>query len=182
MITVNTTKTAKESVSTDDITIDSSKIKELSKKLSLEAQEELKDATDYFSKYGEYGSQTESVILKTLLDFEKAITNGRYFNGKSILSDEALINKVFKQCSDEAVSEYQNEYPGLTMTMIKAKAFYDLNELDPESRSDFLLLRFDVKCKYSNGRPFESVLIAESHIYSPDRDQFYFRGLHGEFY
>ena len=182
MITVKTRKTVKESVQQDDIAIDSSKIKELSKKLSLEAQEELKDAKDYFIKYGEYGSQTESVILKTLLDFERTITDGRYFNGKSILSDEALINKVFKQCSDEATSKYRYEYPGLTMTMIKAKAFYDLNELDPETRSDFLLLRFDVKCKYSNGRPFESVLIAESHIYYPDSDQFYFRGLHGEFY
>lgn len=179
MITVNTTKTAKESVSTDDITIDSSNISQLSKKLSLEAQEELKDAKDFFS---ELGSQTESVILKTLLNFEKAITNGRYFNGKSILSDEALINKVFKHCSEEATSKYGYEYPGLTMTMIKAKAFYDLNELDPESRSDFLLLRFDVACKYSNGRPFESTLIAESHIYYPDRDQFNFRGLYGEFY
>ena len=183
MITVSTTKTARESAQQGNVTIDSSKIKELSKKLSLEAQEELKDAKDYFSKYGEYGSQTESVILKTLLDFERTITNGRYFNGKSILSDEALINKAFKQCSDAAVSEYQNEYPGLTMTMIKAKAFYDLNELDPETRSDFLLLRFDVKCKYSNGRPFESILIAESHIYYPDPTEFFhFRGLHGEFY
>lgn len=180
MITVNTTKTAKESAQQSNVTIDSFKIKELSKKLSLEAQEELKDAKDVFS---EHGSMAESIVLKSLLDFEKTITNGRYFNGKSIVSDKALINKAFKHCADAAVSQYQNEYPGLTMTMTRAKAFYDLNELDPESSSDFLLIRFDVACKDSNGKFFESILIAESSIYYPDpKEFFHFRGLHGEFY
>ena len=166
MITVNTTKTAKESVSTDDITIDSSNISQLSKKLSLEAQEELRHADSY---YRQLGSQAESIILKTLLDFEKTITNGRYFNGNSIVSDKVLIARAFRELSQEAARELQDEYPNLTMTKKQVEAWYDIQNYDPDSFADDLYIEFYVDCTDSNGNSFEGKLIGRSNIYYPDR-------------
>lgn len=156
------------------------KVKELSKKLSKEAQEELKYAKSYSRQFG---SQAESVVLKTLLDFERTITNGRYFNGNSIVSDKALINKAFKELSQDAAHDYEDEYPGLTMTMTGVEAIYNLNELDPESYTDYLLLRFDVDCKDSNGKSFKSMLTGQSNIYYPDPHAFFdYRAFYGEDY
>ena len=166
MITVNTTKTAKESISTDDITINSSNIKELSKKLSLEAQYELKYADSY---YRQLGSQAESIILKTLLDFERTITNGRYFNGKSIESDSILITRAFRELSQEAAQELQDEYPNLTMTKKWVEAWYDIQNYDPDSFADYLNIAFYVDCTDSNGNSFEGKLVGHSNIYYPDR-------------
>lgn len=166
MITVNTTKTAKESVSTGDITIDSSNISQLSKKLSLEAQEELKYADSY---YRQLGPQAESIILKTFLDFERTITNGRYFNGKSIESDKVLIARAFRELSQDAARELQDEYPNLTMTKKWVEAWYNIQNYDPDSFVDDLYIAFYVDCTDSNGNSFEGKLIGRSNIYYPDR-------------
>ena len=69
------------------------------------------------------------------------------------------------------------------MTMTGVEAIYNLNELDPESGSDYLLLRFNVDCKDSNGKSFKSILLAESNIYYPFDDPFFnYKGFYGDDY
>lgn len=132
------------------------------RKLSKEGQEEVKNGEYALSR--QYGSFADRVVIKRLLEFEKYITQGKYFNGNSILSDKAFITSAFNACANGAASEY----PGVTMTMTDADVYYQLVGLYEEGAMDYLQLVFDVTCKDSSGDSFEATLYGHIYVGYPE--------------